>query len=93
MPAKIWHQSIADLSALPGYADTLAARAATLVTPGTQVDVHGVSPGTYPSGVDPVEALRYPWVRDLKKAMTPSPSRASTIQASTRPEAPSTSPS
>jgi Asp/Glu/hydantoin racemase len=31
----------------------------------TKVDIHGVRPGTYPEGVAPIEALRYPWFRHL----------------------------
>lgn len=31
----------------------------------TTVDIHGIRPGTYPEGMSPIEALRYPWCRQL----------------------------
>lgn len=57
---RIWHQSVTDLTLLPGYAKQLEEHAARSVRPGTVVDIHGVAPGTYPDGVPPIEVLRYP---------------------------------
>lgn len=59
-PVRIWLQSVTDLDRLPGYAHQLDEHAAACVRPGTTVDVHGVTPGTYPPGVPPIDVLRYP---------------------------------
>lgn len=65
MTMRIWHQSITDLSQLPGYAAMLADHARTVCGPDTKVDVHGVKPGTYPHGMAPVEMVRYRWAHEL----------------------------
>jgi allantoin racemase len=44
---KFWYQTMADVSRYPAYADALRRRAGELLRPGTEVDVHGVLPGTY----------------------------------------------
>lgn len=64
-PVRVWHQSITDLSSLPRYRDALARTAESVTGEGTVVDVHGVSPGTYPPGTPPIVALRSRWVEHL----------------------------
>lgn len=65
MGIRIWHQSMTDLSMLPQYAVTLKQHAHVVCDPDTVVDVHGVMPGTYPSGMPPIEAIVNPWVDKL----------------------------
>lgn len=65
MGIRIWLQSFTDLTQLPGYARMLAEHAERVCHSDTMVDIHGVRPGTYPEGVAPIEALRYPWFRHL----------------------------
>ena len=65
MGMRIWLQSFTDLAQLPGYARMLAEHAERVCHSDTMVDIHGVRPGTYPEGVAPIEALRYPWFRHL----------------------------
>ena len=62
---KIWHQSLTDLSAVPGYRQSLTAIAAYVGQPGTRVEIHGVVPGTFPAGTAPVIALRSRWIEQL----------------------------
>jgi Asp/Glu/hydantoin racemase len=61
MTIRIWHQSFTDLELLPSYAGMLREHAARVCAPGTSVDVHGVRPGSYPEGMNPIEATRYAW--------------------------------
>jgi allantoin racemase len=65
MTIRIWHQSFADLSQLPGYATMLAEHATASCAPGTTVGVHGVSPGTFPDGIPPVHMHHYRWAKHL----------------------------
>jgi allantoin racemase len=44
---RMWYQTMADISRYPAYGEALRSRAAGLLRPGTEVDVHGVQPGTY----------------------------------------------
>jgi allantoin racemase len=62
---RIWHQSITDLSRLPGYAERLATIGEAVGRDGTTISVHGVAPGSYPEGVAPITALRSPWAHHL----------------------------
>lgn len=62
---RIWHQSFADLSQLPGYAAMLAEHARASCAPGTSVDVHGVAPGTFPDGIPPVHMHHFRWAQHL----------------------------
>ena len=62
---RIWQQSVTDLELLPHYREHLRAHARRVTGPDTTVDVHGMAPGTYPAGVPPIEALRYPAVEHL----------------------------
>lgn len=43
---RIWHQSMADLTRLPGYEAMLREHATRVCDPGTSVDLHGVRPGS-----------------------------------------------
>lgn len=52
---RIWHQSFTDLSAFPLYRDTLAAHGARVMQGRAEVVVHGLRPGSYPSGVAPMD--------------------------------------
>lgn len=63
---RIWHQSITDLTRLPGYADMLLEHGRQVCDPGTVVDLHGVRPGTYPPGVAPIEMGRSRWSGHLR---------------------------
>ena len=49
MSLRIWHQSFTVLGDLPAYVDALKARIKEVVTPGTEVVLHGQVPGTYTS--------------------------------------------
>lgn len=46
---KIWHQSFTVLEDLPAYADTMRAHIRKVVQPDTEVVMHGLLPGTYPT--------------------------------------------
>jgi allantoin racemase len=61
MSIRIWHQSFTDLEQLPSYAVMLSEHVARVCAPNTTVEVHGVRPGSYPDGMNPIEATRYPW--------------------------------
>ena len=65
MAIRIWHQSFADLSQLPGYAAMLAEHAAACVAEGTSVDIHGVAKGTFPPGIPPVHMHHYRWAQHI----------------------------
>lgn len=45
--SKLWHQSLVDFTQAPEYKRALQDHAARVARPGTEVDVHGVLPGTY----------------------------------------------
>lgn len=60
---KIWHQSFTDLDTFPRYADTLERHANVVVPNGVQVKIHGLSPGTYPPAVAPMDFNSYPYLR------------------------------
>lgn len=49
MTLRIWHQSFTVLGDLPAYVDALKARIHEVVTPGTEVVLHGQIPNTYTS--------------------------------------------
>jgi len=61
MGIRIWHQSFTDITRLPTYQAMLEAHARRVCLPDTEVSVHGVLPGTYPEGMNPIEATRFPW--------------------------------
>lgn len=49
MAMKIWHQSFTVLDHLPAYQQAIEAHIRKAVRPDTEVVMHGVKPGTYPS--------------------------------------------
>ena len=65
MTIRIRHQSFTDLSQLPGYSAMLIDHAKRVCRSDTVVDLHGVEPGTYPSGMAPVEMVGYIWANHL----------------------------
>lgn len=61
---RIWHQSFTDLTEFPQYRQTLEQHAVQIARGDFEVSVHGLRPGTYPSGITPMEfnthaSLRY----------------------------------
>jgi Asp/Glu/hydantoin racemase len=46
---KIWHQSFTELDVLPAYRLAIEQHIRKVVLPGTEVVLHGVRPGTYPT--------------------------------------------
>ena len=46
---RIWHQSFTVLDDVPHYRDAMARHMRSVAAPGTQIDFHGMDPGTYPS--------------------------------------------
>lgn len=62
---RIWHQSMTDLSRLPGYRANLEQLVTRSVHPRTEVQIHGMREGTYPDAVAPIVALRSPWLHHL----------------------------
>ncbi len=73
---KIWHQSFTELQQLPAYQDAITAHIRKAVRPDTEVVLHGVKPGTYPSnypGTDIAHASLYTlhatqWITQALKA-------------------------
>jgi len=65
MATRIWHQSMTDLDRLPGYKAMLGEHARKVGGTDFEVDLHGVLPETYPSGMAPVEMTRYRWAHHL----------------------------
>jgi len=65
MAIKIWHQSLTDLTVLPGYKTMLEEHAKAVCSPDTVVNVHGLQAGTYPNGLQPIEMGRYNWAHQL----------------------------
>lgn len=63
---RIWHQSFTDLERFPRYAATLQHHADATLGSG-EVVVHGLMPGTYPDGVAPMDANRFPYVKALNE--------------------------
>jgi Asp/Glu/hydantoin racemase len=59
---RIWHQSFTDLTVMPVYRATLASHAARVMGSDATVSVHGLRPGTYTSGVAPIDAIRHRYV-------------------------------
>lgn len=65
MAIRIWHQSLTDLTLLPGYATMLQEHARRICDAETVVDLHGLVPGTYPGGMAPIDMTRYRWAHQL----------------------------
>ncbi len=62
---RIWHQSMTTLEDQPGYAKLMKAHAQKVCGPETVVDLHGVSPGTHPPDLAPIEAAGLAWLAEL----------------------------
>jgi Asp/Glu/hydantoin racemase len=65
MGIRIWHQSLTDLTLLPGYSAMLRDHARRICGADTVVDLHGLTPGTYPDGMAPIDMVRYRWAHHL----------------------------
>jgi len=63
---RIWHQSFTVLDDVPHYRDALARHLARVAAPGTQVDLHGMKAGTYPSDY-PGTHIKYSYLSSLHK--------------------------
>lgn len=59
---QIWHQSLTVLEDLPAYADLLHKHADKVTRPDTDVVLHGMRPGTYPSDY-PGDHIRYSYLQ------------------------------
>jgi allantoin racemase len=59
---RIWHQSFTVLEELPDYATLLSGHAARVARPGTEVVLHGMRPGTYPSRY-PGDHIRFSYLQ------------------------------
>ncbi len=61
MSMRIWAQSASDLSLHTRFAATIAEHGRRVCAPDTQIDVHGLMPGTYPAGMGSTEiCCEYP---------------------------------
>lgn len=59
---RIWHQSMASLESLGAYGAALERRLPGLVSPDTEVVIHGVPAESY-AGLLPAAVLRYPYAK------------------------------
>lgn len=55
---RIWHQGFLELEASPGYREALQQHVGAVARPGTQVEVHGMPPGSF-AGTTPAEVARH----------------------------------
>lgn len=63
---RIWHQSFTVLDDVPHYRDALERHLASVAAPGTEVHLHGMKPGTYPSDY-PGTHIKYAYLSGLHK--------------------------
>jgi allantoin racemase len=63
---RIWHQSFTVLDHVPHYRDALARHLSAVALPGTEIDFHGMAPGTYPSDYPGVH-IGYAYMAGLHK--------------------------
>jgi Asp/Glu/hydantoin racemase len=49
MTMRLWHQSFTELDRLPGYKAALGEHFRRVALPDTEVELHGMAPGTYPT--------------------------------------------
>lgn len=61
---RIWYQSGAPLGKMGAYADALKSHVAAIVSPGTEVDFHGL-PAEFYAGRPPAEVLKFAYARQL----------------------------
>ena len=59
---RIWHQSFTVLEDLPAYSQLIQRHAQRIVQPDTEVVLHGMRPGTYPSDY-PGDHIRYSYLQ------------------------------
>jgi allantoin racemase len=62
VPIRIWQQSFTVLEDLPDYAELLRKHAQKVTRPSTSVELHGMRPGTYPSGY-PGDHIRFSYLQ------------------------------
>lgn len=63
---RIWHQSFTVLDDVPHYRDALARHLNSVAAEGTEIDLHGMKPGTYPSDY-PGTHIKYAYLSGLHK--------------------------
>lgn len=63
---RIWHQSFTVLDDVPHYRDALARHLARVAAPDTEIDLHGMAPGTYPAAY-PGTHIKYAYLSGLHK--------------------------
>jgi allantoin racemase len=63
---RIWHQSFTVLDDVPHYRDALQRHLSAAASEGTEVDLHGMRPGTYPSDY-PGTHIKYAYLSGLHK--------------------------
>lgn len=66
MTLRIWHQSFTVLDDVPHYRDALQRHLTSVAAPGTEVHLHGMKPGTYPSDY-PGTHIKYAYLSGLHK--------------------------
>lgn len=62
---RIWHQSMTTLEDQPAYARLMNEHVRRVCDPQTEVDLHGVMPGTHPSDLPPIHAAGLAWLAEL----------------------------
>jgi len=65
MTIKLWHQSFSQLDKLPVYEAALAEHLNKVAAPGTEVILHGVSPGTHAAKTPGRRDVTYPYLQFL----------------------------
>lgn len=63
---RIWHQSFTVLDDVPHYRDALQRHLTSVAAPGTEVHLHGMKPGTYPSDY-PGTHIKYAYLSGLHR--------------------------
>lgn len=63
---RIWHQSFTVLDDVPHYRDALQRHLTSVAAPGTEVHLHGMKAGTYPSDY-PGTHIKYAYLSSLHK--------------------------
>jgi allantoin racemase len=63
---RIWHQSFTVLEHVPHYRDALDRHLRAVALPGTEIEFHGMAPGTYPSDYPGVH-IGYAYMAGLHK--------------------------
>lgn len=61
---RLWHQSFAQLDKMPAYRATLEAHLKKVATPGTEIVMHGMAPGTH-STMQPGRDIGYPYIQHM----------------------------